>query len=135
MALSILLSQFRQLQKAEDDVRSRAQRGLAFERLLSGLFRLQGFLTTEAFRISGEQIDGAFEHKGWTYLVEVKWSDKKSSTDALYAFQGRPDRRIEGTRGLFISMSGYNAPSLERFAQGRKPNTILWAGEHIEAVL
>ena len=133
--LAALLSQFRQLQKTATTVQAKAQRGLAFERLLSELFRQQGVLATDPFRTSGEQIDGAFEYKGWTYLVEAKWSDKKKSTEALYSFQGKPDRRIEGTRGLFISMSGYHQASLERFSRGRKPNTLLWTGKHIEAVL
>jgi CheY-like chemotaxis protein len=135
MNLSSLLSQFRKLQSSRRSVRDKAETGLAFERLLSDLFRQQGIVATAPFAISGEQIDGAFEHKGWTYLVEVKWQNKKQSTKALYAFQGKPDRRIEGTRGLFISMSGYYQTSIARFAQGRKPNTILWTGEHIEAVL
>lgn len=135
VSLSSLLLRFKQLQESCLSVRAKASRGLAFERLLSDLFRQQGILTTDPFAISGEQIDGAFEHKGWTYLVEAKWQDKKQSTNALYAFQGKPDRRIEGTRGLFISLSGYHASSITRFAEGRKPNTILWAGEHIEAVL
>ena len=133
--LAVLLSQFRQLQKSATTVQAKAQRGLAFERLLSELFRQQGILATNPFRIAGEQIDGAFEHKGWIYLVEVKWSDKKKSTESLYSFQGKPDRRIEGTRGLFISITGYHQPSLERFSKGRKPNTLLWTGRHIEAVL
>ena len=135
MNLSPLLVLFRQLQEAGSEVRAKAKRGLAFERLLSDLFRQQGILMTEPFRIIGEQIDGAFEHKGWAYLVEAKWQESKKSTDALYAFQGKPDRRIEGTRGLFISMSGYHDTSAGRFAEGKKPNTILWSGEHILAVL
>ena len=90
---------------------------------------------TEPFRITGEQIDGAFEYKGWTYLVEAKWQGKRQSTDALYSFQGKTDRRIEGTRGLFVSMSGFYKTSVNRFEVGRKPNILLWTGEHIEAVL
>ncbi len=133
--LSLLYQQFKQLQRTEDDVHSKAQRGLALERLLTELFRQQGIVTTGSFRISGEQLDGAFEHKGWTYLVEVRWCDQRQSTDALYAFQGKPDRRIEGTRGLFISMSGYYQTSLDRFSEGRKPNTLLWTGDHIIAIL
>jgi CheY-like chemotaxis protein len=110
-------------------------RGLAFERLLSDLFRQQGILMSEPFRIVGEQIDGAFEYKGWVYLIEAKWQAIKQSTDALYSFQGKADRRIEGTRGLFISMSGYYDTAAERFGHGKKPNTILWSGTHIQAVL
>ena len=135
MNLHSLLKQFQQLQETGSTIRAKAWRGLAFERLLSDLFHQQGILMTEPFRISGEQIDGAFEFKGWTYLVEAKWQNSKKSTNALYSFQGKPDRRIEGTRGLFISMSGYYTTSVNRFAEGRKPNTILWSGEHIKAVL
>ncbi len=135
MNLSSLLAKFRSLQETGADVRDKAKRGLAFERFLADLFRHYGISMTDPFRIAGEQIDGAFEYKGWIYLVEAKWQDSKKSTDALYAFQGKTDRRIEGTRGLFISMSGYHDTSVHRFAEGRKPNMILWSGEHIQAVL
>jgi hypothetical protein len=135
MNLRSLVAQFRFLQGTGTEVRDKAKRGLAFERFLADLFRYYGILMTDPFRIAGEQIDGAFEYKGWVYLVEAKWQDSKKSTDALYAFQGKADRRIEGTRGLFISMSGYHVASVQRFAEGRKPNMILWSGEHIQAVL
>lgn len=135
MTFSSLLAQFRELQNSGGSVHAKAKRGLAFEHLLSCLFRQQGISITEPFRIVGEQIDGAFEFKGWTYLVEAKWQGSKTSTAALYAFQGKLDRRIEGTRGLFISMSGYHNSSVNRFSEGRKPNTILWSGEHIQTVL
>ena len=135
MNLPLLLTRFRQLQQSGRGVRAKAMRGLEFERLLSDLFRQQGILMTEPFRIAGEQVDGAFEYKGWTYLVEAKWQDARKSTDALYFFQGKADRRIEGTRGLFISISGYHDTSVRRFAEGKRPNTILWSGTHIEALL
>jgi CheY-like chemotaxis protein len=133
--LPSLLTQFQHLQEVGMNVRSKAKRGLAFERFLGDLFRHFGILMTDPFRITGEQIDGACEYKGWVYLVEAKWQDSKKSTDALYAFQGKVDRRIEGSRGLFISMSGYHVTSVHRFSEGRKPNMLLWSGEHIEAVL
>jgi len=135
MNLESLLAQYKLLKDKGRTTEEKARRGLAFERLLSDLFRLQGILMTEPFRIVGEQIDGAFEYKGWIYLVEAKWQGKKQSTNALYAFQGKSDRRIEGTRGLFISMSGFYKASVDRFGKGRKPNTLLWMGEHIEVVL
>jgi len=135
MNLGTLLAQYKRLQDEGKTTEEKARRGLAFERLLADLFRLQGILMTEPFRITGEQIDGAFEYKGWTYLVEAKWQRKKQSTNALYSFQGKTDRRIEGTRGLFISVSGFHKTSVERFETGRKPNILLWTGEHIEAVL
>ncbi|HEX6182616.1 MAG TPA: response regulator [Pyrinomonadaceae bacterium] len=135
MNLESLLAQYNLLELEGGDAHERARRGLAFEKLLAELFRSQNIYMTAPFRITGEQIDGAFEYKGWTYLVEAKWQGAKKSTDALYAFQGKPDRRIEGTRGLFISVSGFHHTSVERFDRGRKPNTLLWDGEHIKAVL
>ncbi len=135
MNLESLLAQYNLLEREGNSVNEKAHRGLAFEKLLTSLFRSQNIYMTAPFRITGEQIDGAFEYKGWTYLVEAKWQGVKKSTDALYAFQGKPDRRIEGTRGLFISVSGFYQTSVERFDRGRKPNTLLWDGEHIKALL
>jgi hypothetical protein len=136
MDLQSLLAQYRLIQPDQGKTaQDKAKRGYIFERLLSELFRLQGILMTEPFRITGEQIDGAFEYKGLTYLLEAKWRSSKTSTDALYAFQGKTDRRIEGTRGLFISMAGFYTTSVDRLKEGKKPNILLWTGEHIEAVL
>lgn len=135
MNLRTLLAQYKHLQDEGKTAKEKARRGFAFERLLADLFRLQGILMTKPFRITGEQIDGAFEYRGWIYLVEAKWQGKKQSTNALYAFQGKPERRLEGTRGLFISMSGFHETALDRFSEGKRPNTLLWTGAHIEAVL
>lgn len=135
MQLSTLLEDFRRLETKGATNRDKAERGYAFERLLTTLFREQDVSITDPFRIVGEQIDGAFVYGGWTYLVEAKWQSNKKSTADLYAFQGKVDRRIEGTRGLFISMSGFHSTSVDALGRGRKPNILLWTKEHLEAVL
>lgn len=135
MNLRDLQMQYDLLKKTARTTKEKAARGIMFEKFLVNLFHCYGIFMTKSFALAGEQIDGAFEYKGWHYLVETKWQGRKQATNALYGFQGKPDRRIEGTRGLFISISGFQKVSLERFNQGRKPNVILWSGEHIESLL
>ena len=48
---------------------SRQQRGYALERILAELSRLSRLETTEAFRINGEQVDGAVKFDGEHYLI------------------------------------------------------------------
>jgi hypothetical protein len=55
---------------------SRQQRGYALERILAELSRLSRLETTEAFRVNGEQVDGAVKFDGEHYLT--KPSGRKS---------------------------------------------------------
>jgi hypothetical protein len=67
------------------------------------------------FRVVGEQIAGSFQHGGDIYLLEAKWHRAKTDANALRAFQGKVDERLEGTRGLFVSFSGYTDVGLQAF--------------------
>ncbi len=61
---------------------SRQQRGYALERILAELSRLSRLETTEAFRVNGEQVDGAVKFDGEHYLIEAKWQEKSASNAA-----------------------------------------------------
>jgi hypothetical protein len=49
------------------------ERGLRFEGFLNELFAAHELAPRNAFRLTGEQIDGSFRLDGQTYLVEAKW--------------------------------------------------------------
>lgn len=76
------------------------ERGYALvERLLNELFMLFDIDTKSAFKITGEQIDGAFTLEGTEYLLEARWRSAKTSVADLNAFAGRIGRKLDNTLG------------------------------------
>lgn len=94
-------------------------RGYHFERLLTALFNAWHMNAKGGFRLTGEQIDGSFQHGGTTYLLEAKWHRAKTDAEKLHAFQGKLSERLEGTRGLFVSFEGFTGGALEAFTARR----------------
>lgn len=90
-------------------------RGYAFERFLKRWFDAWGLDARASFKLVGEQIDGSFEHRGSVYLIEAKWTDAKTDAAALRSFQEKAGDGFEGTRGLFVSFSGFTDQGLVAF--------------------
>ena len=59
--------------------------------------------------------DGSFEHRGTVYLIEAKWTNVRTNAAALRSFQEKAGDGFEGTRGLFVSYSGFTAEGLHAF--------------------
>lgn len=90
-------------------------RGYAFERLLKKWFDAWGLDARGSFRLIGEQIDGSFEHRGSIYLIEAKWTNALTDASSLRSFQEKAGDGFEGTRGLFVSYSGFTKEGLHAF--------------------
>lgn len=90
-------------------------RGYAFERFLKKWFDAWGLDARASFKQIGEQIDGSFEHRGSIYLIEAKWTNAKTDAAALRSFQEKAGDGFEGTRGLFVSYSGFTDQGLVAF--------------------
>ena len=94
------------------------KRGLALERLMNGLFALDGLLIRESFVLrredgqAEEQIDGVIEYAGTPYIVEVKWWADPLGVDAVSRHLVRVYGRA-GVGGLFISASGFARPAVD----------------------
>lgn len=110
------------------------QRGYAFEQFLTDLFAFFDLAPRGAFKIKGEQIDGAFTHEGTDYLLEAKWREEQSSNADLFAFAGKIDGKLKNTLGVFISMSGFSQEALSSNAHINK-SMILLDGMDIMMVL
>jgi hypothetical protein len=108
-------------------------RGYALEKFLNSLFALFDVDAKAPFRISGEQIDGAFTFEG-EFLLEAKWQDEKTAVAALDAFAGKVGRKLDNTLGLFLSMNGYQDTAIEVHSRGR-PVMILMDGADLNAVI
>ena len=90
------------------------KRGYEFEQFLNSLFNLFDLDPKCSYKISGEQIDGAFTHDNQDYLIEAKWEAKAMPKSALHAFSGKVKDKLTTTLGLFISISGFADECIRR---------------------
>jgi hypothetical protein len=129
--LSELLLQYAELLKEPN----RQQAGYALEVLLERLFRSSELEYRPSFRATAQQIDGAFKFEKFDYLVEVKWTQSEATLDQLTVFKGKVDRKIQSTRGLFLSMAGFRDEVVSEFNRGIGTNVILMDGHDLVLIL
>lgn len=110
------------------------KRGYAFESFLNDLFEFYELDPRRSFKISGEQIDGAFTFENTDYIVEAKWQKDPVNAGDLYKFAGKISGKLKITMGLFISYFGYSPESLSVDAPGIK-SMILMDGPDLMAVI
>ena len=111
------------------------QRGFTLERILRELFTLFDLDPKASFRITGEQIDGAFTFDNTDYILEAKWQQVLVGTrelDTLYSKLAR--MTLENTLGLFLSINGYSNDAVKAHSSGRRL-MILMDGSHLMAVI
>lgn len=101
-------------------ISSAQERGYAFERFLKNLFDVSGMEAREAFRLTGEQIDGSVISGSDTYLVEAKWQNALTGAADLHVLEGKLQQKAAWARGLFISYSGFTEDGLAAFGKGKK---------------
>lgn len=112
---------------------SRQQRGYALERILTELSRLSNLEATEAFRVHGEQIDGAVKFEGEHYLIEAKWQERSASNEPVYQFAGKVAGKLYG-RGLFISVNDFSPEVIRSLVMGKEIQTLFIDGEDLVLV-
>lgn len=78
-----LENEFMALHGMDDEVQAR---GYAFERFLKRWFDTWGLEPRQAFRLSGEQIDGSFLHGNTVYFLEAKWRNAQTGAGDLRSF-------------------------------------------------
>jgi hypothetical protein len=112
-------------------------RGYDLERLLADLFRHHDLEYRPSYRIKGEQIDGAFHFRGFTYITEARWRTVAPDFGDLADFKAKVDRKMDGTRGMFVSMAGFDVDvvrHLTNIVRGTRNNIIFVAGEEIARI-
>lgn len=95
-------------------------RGYAFERFLHRLFTFYQLQPRGSFRLAGEQIDGSFVHSGNTYLLEAKWQSAPVDNVAMHVLQGKARQKMDWTRGLLISYSGFSPDAFVAMGTGNR---------------
>jgi Restriction endonuclease len=109
-------------------------RGYDLEKLLAGLFHAYGLDYRPSYRTEREQVDGSFHFRGFTYLVEARWRSRPPDLGDLLDFKGKVDGKMDSTRGVFISMAGFDEDVLEYFvhnSRGSRNNIIMITGADI----
>ncbi len=89
------------------------KKGFQFEKFLNKLFTFFDLDPKSAFKITGEQIDGAFTFDKTDYLLEAKWQEKDVNASDLYTFGGKIQGKLKNTLGLFISLGPYSKECTE----------------------
>ncbi len=110
------------------------QRGYALERMLRQLFELFDMDPRASFKITGEQIDGAFTFEKTDFILEAKWQQELIGIEQLDAFSGKIKRKLANTLGLFLSINGYS-PFAVSLHEAHQPVMILMDGSDLMAVL
>jgi len=110
------------------------KRGYILEKVLKELFLLFDLDPKASFRITGEQIDGAFSFEGTDYLLEAKWQKKPVDAKDLDSLAGKLSRKLENTLGLFLSVNGYSEDAVKAHSSGRRL-VILMDGSDLMAVI
>lgn len=129
--LSELRKRFVGMTQATDAQR----RGYDLEDLLKELFALYEIQYKKAFRTDTEQIDGFFHYGGFDYVVEARWRAEKFSKNDLRVFKGKVDHKIESTRGLVVSITGFQDEIARHIRDTGPANVIFFDGYDLALVL
>lgn len=84
------------------------KRGYLFETFLNELFKFFDLEPRGSFKISGEQIDGAFTHDSNDYLLEAKWVNKLIEASDVDIFSAKIGRKLKTALGLLVSVNGFS---------------------------
>ncbi|RTZ02747.1 hypothetical protein EKL98_12875 [Flavobacterium bomense] len=110
------------------------QKGFQFEKFLNKLFNFFDLDPKSAFKVIGEQIDGAFTFDNTDYLLEAKWQEKSIIAADLYTFGGKIQGKLKNTLGLFVSLGPYSSECTETGSSVLK-SMILMDGMDLMQVL
>jgi hypothetical protein len=112
--------------------RNTQKRGFALEKVMYDLFRLFDLDPKASFRITGEQIDGAFTLQAMDYLFETKWAGLVSAKE-MDIFASKVQRKLDNTLGLMLSVDGFQREGITAHSKQR-PVLLLMTGADLMAV-
>lgn len=132
-----LLLAYLQLAEMPKDARcsEKQRRGRELETVLHDLLIIERLDPRTHYRPEGEEVDGSFWLDGRAYLLEAKWHQEPLPASSIYMFKGKVDGKLDGTIGIFISMSGFSEEAVEALSHGKKLNIILFDRNDVEACI
>ncbi len=135
--LGDLSDRFNELSTPKDRSRDELQaRGYALEKLLRELFQANEIDYEPSHRAAHEQVDGSFFFRGFPYLVEARWVQNMPTASQLSDFKRKVDGKLDSTRGLYVSMAGFDDDVLDYFASqspGRN-NIVYMSGQDLALI-
>ena len=129
-ALQELTSEYLDLLSSEDP----QGRGYRLEKILNRLFEVFDLDPKASFKVTGEQIDGAFTFDNTDYLLEAKWQKEPVRAADLDSLAGKLTRKLDNTLGLYLAINGYSEDGVRTHSSGRRL-ILLMDGSDIMAVL
>src|SRR5699024_6048331 len=129
--LKALASQFSALNQEQN----LQLRGYEFEKLLSKLFSLYELEFQSSYKTDIDQVDGALIFESFTYLLEARWRSRPAVESDLSQLSAKVERRIDSTRGLFISMAGFRPEVVDLYRLSRDQKLVLIDGEDLALIL
>jgi len=99
--------------------------GYAFEDWFYDLAQFFDINSRPPYRTGGRQIDGALTIDGTTFLVESKFTGRKTGAQDIDIFMGKVKRKADNTMGIFVSMAGYTEDAIEEASQDKTPILLL----------
>lgn len=126
-----LRDQFLSLHREDDKQR----RGYQFEKLLASLFRLEELEYQGSYKTETDQIDGAVTLDAFTYLLEARWRQSRAADAELGTLTHKVERRLDATRGLFISMAGFRDEAVQLYRRAKENRLVLVDGQDLAWIL
>jgi hypothetical protein len=111
------------------------RRGQRFNEFIAELLRCWGVDRVDANVRGVGEIDVVFAVDGVRFILDAKWEQGAVSIDPIAKLLRRITQRLAGTRGAFLSMSGYTTDALDDLNRGQQPDTFLLDRTHLEAML
>jgi hypothetical protein len=111
------------------------ERGYILEKILKELFDLFDLDPRASFRVTGEQIDGAFTFDSTDYLFEGKWQSDPVGAAALDSLDGKLNRKLDNALGLFLAINGYSRDGINAYTSSGRKLVLLMDGADLMAVL
>ena len=110
-------------------------RGYALERLLAELFRMYELEFVGSYKTDVDQVDGSVQFEAFTYLLEARWRSKPAVESDLVQLTGKVRRRIESTRGIFVSMAGFRSEVTQLYRLSHEQRLVLVDGQDLALIL
>jgi Holliday junction resolvase-like predicted endonuclease len=133
LRLRELIDEYARLRRLEGMTPQR--RGQRFNEFIAELLDYWGLERIEANVRSVGEIDVAFACDGTRFVLEAKWEKEPVSFDPIAKLSRRISQRFIGTRGVFLSMSGYTGEAQTDMLRGQQPDMLLLDRTHFEAML
>ncbi len=113
------------------------KRGLLFEAWFKDLLRLNKVDAHGHFtrRIGNDKIDGWVFLAGQHFITECKWADTDGINQEIKAFRSDIEDSGKGTRGIFVSVNGWNKEATPIIENSSNKDMFLINGDDLKVIV